>query len=258
MGEQRRARGLRILRMVVTLVSVILLWQLATLGLHIPTYLLPSPLDLVQAVGKHARELLMQMAPTLIEMVSGFIIGNLAAILLAVWFVYSPVANTAFMPIAIALRSLPIVAITPVLTLVLGTGYATTITVVSLVVLFPTLVNAVKGLRSVDRRALDLLDVVAATPGQVFWYLRLPVMLPYLFSALRVTAPASALGALVAEWVASNRGLGFLIVDAQYKWEIPLLWAAALSATFLAVAAFSAVGMVQKRTLRWHDSSREQ
>lgn len=233
---------------------LIVLWQLATSLLQIPPYLLPSPAIISRTLVDQRAILLKQLQPTLLEAACGFLLGNTAAALLAMWFVKSATAERALLPLAIALRSIPIVAITPVITLVLGRGYATTIFIVGLVTFFPTLVNTTKGLRSVSKDAEELLSVLAATEGQAFRLLKIPSALPYIFSAMRVTGPGSVLGALVSEWVATDRGLGFLILDSQSRWQISLVWAAIIVATLLAVTAFGLVGLAERRLLSWHES----
>ncbi|MHB1650940.1 MAG: ABC transporter permease [Desulfitobacteriaceae bacterium] len=241
-------------KVVLSFAILISLWQLATSILKIPPYLLPSPAIISRTLINQRGVLLSQLEPTLLEAISGFILGNTAATLLAMWFVKSSTAERALLPLAIALRSLPIVAITPVITLSLGHGYATTIFIVGLVTFFPTLVNTSKGLRSVSKDAEEFLSVLAASEGQSFRLLKIPSALPYIFSAMRVTGPGSILGALVAEWVASDRGLGFLILDSQSRWQISLMWAAIIVATLLAVASFGLVGLAERHLLSWHES----
>lgn len=241
-------------KVVLSFVILTGLWQLTTDLLKIPPYLLPSPSAISHTLINQRGILLKQLEPTLLEAVTGFILGNTAAALLAMWFVKSAVAERTLLPLAIALRSLPIVAITPVIALALGRGYATTIFIVGLVTFFPTLVNTSKGLRSVSKDAEEFLSVLAASEGQAFRLLKIPSALPYIFSAMRVTAPGSIMGALVAEWVASDRGLGFLILDSQSRWQINLVWASIIVATLLAVASFGLVGLAERYLLSWHES----
>ena len=230
-------------------------WQLGTSLLSIPPYLLPSPSLVLRTFIEQRVLLVKQLGPTLLEASAGFVFGNCAAILIATWFVRSTAAERALLPLALSLRSVPIVAITPVITLVLGRGYAATISIVGLVTFFPTLVNTTKGLRSVSKEAEELLSILAATKQQSFKLLRIPSALPYLLSAMRITAPSSVLGALVAEWVATDRGLGYLMLDSQTQWRIGLLWATITLTTLLAVVAFGLVGLAERYLLSWHEST---
>lgn len=240
------------------LIVIVVILQLITTGFKIPQYIFPAPLLIIKSFLANHSLLLKQLRITLFEAVTGFIIGNFTAILLAVLFVNYQLVEKTLLPIAIALRSIPIVAITPVITLVLGRGYATTISIVALIVFFPTLVNTTQGLRSVGQEAEELFAVLAATKSQYFRLLRLPTALPYLFSALRVTGPGSIIGALVAEWVATDRGIGYLILDAQSQWQFTLLWSAIIIVTLIAVTAFGLVGVTEKYLLSWHESLNEE
>src|SRR5712691_8804287 len=111
---------------------------------------------------------------------------------------------------AIALRSVPFVALAPVLVIWLGNGLAPKIVIASLVCFFPTLVNMTRGLRSVDPEALELMYSLSANRWQVLWRLRWPSALPFLFSALKISAAGAVLGAVVAEWIGSDLGIGYL------------------------------------------------
>ncbi|CEP68296.1 MetI-like domain [Moorella glycerini] len=240
------------------LIIILLMLQLVSTGFKIPQYIIPAPLLIFKSILASHQMLLKQLRITLFEAVTGFLIGNFTAILLAVLFVNYRLIEKTLLPIAIALRSIPIVAITPVITLALGRGYATTISIVVLIVFFPTLVNTTQGLRSVSQEAEELFAVLAATKNQSFYLLRLPTALPYLFSALRVTGPGSIIGALVAEWVATDRGIGYFILDAQSQWQFTLLWSAIIIATLMAVTAFGLVGVTEKYLLSWHESLNEE
>lgn len=236
----------------IALSFIILALQLFVTGLEIPTYIVPAPLALLKAIIANHKLLLEQLAITIFEAGVGFLLGNIAAIVLAIVFVNNKLIEKAVLPVAIAIRSIPIVAITPILTLVLGRGYATTISIVVLIVFFPTLVNTTLGLRSVSRESKELFDVLAASKMQQLRLLRMPTALPFIFSALKITGPGCILGALVAEWVATDRGIGFFILDAQMQLKFTLLWSAIVLATLLAVAIFALVGVAERHFLKWH------
>lgn len=243
------------LRAILAIVFAIAAWQgLATL-LGIPVYLLPKPTDILHTMVAQHELLLQHLRYTVLEAGVGFVAGNLLAMGAAVWFTVSPAAEQTLLPFAIAIRSVPIVAITPIVTLVLGRGYATTVSIVVLLVFFPTLVNATRGLRSVSREAEELFGVLAASNLQRFRLLRIPWAFPYIFAAMRATAPASILGALIAEWVATDRGLGYLIIYFQGRWEISFLWGAIIIGCLLAAAGFGLVGLAERYLLAWHEAT---
>ena len=138
----------------------------------------------------------------------GLLIGATVGFLCAWLFVSVPLLRAGALPIAAALNSIPIVAVAPIAVLWLGFGQPSKIAVVALMTFAPMVVNAFKGLYSVDRQALDLMDSLAASPWQVFVKLRLPSSLPYVFSALKVGITLALIGALVSEFFNAQRGLG--------------------------------------------------
>jgi NitT/TauT family transport system permease protein len=184
--------------------------------------------------GKHA-------PITVLEALIGFAIGNGIAITLAIAFVHSLTVERAVYPMAVAMRSIPFVALAPILVIWMGNGLAPKVTIAALVSFFPTLVNMVRGLRSVDKEAFELMHTLSATRWQVLWRLRWPSSTPFLFSALKISAAGTVLGAVVAEWIGSDRGLGYLVVMSTYEFRIPLLWAVIAVTSSLALTLFGLV-----------------
>ena len=230
-------------------------WQGVVMVLHVPVYLAPSPLLVIRALRAESHTLLVNTWPTLIETVGGFAVGNVVAILAAVGFVHNRAFRQSVYPLAITVRTLPIVAISPILVLLLGNGYAPKIAIAALITFFPTLVNMADGLTAVEPQALELMHVLSASRWEVFRYLRWPTSLPYLFSALRIASTASLLGAIVGEWIGSNSGLGYLIVAATYDYRTPLLYATMAVASALAFALFGAISLVERYALSWRQAS---
>ncbi|MHB8620198.1 MAG: ABC transporter permease, partial [Chloroflexota bacterium] len=147
--------------------------------------------------------------------------------------------------------SVPIVAVTPLITLVLGFGYATTVSVASMITFFPTFINMSRGLQATNPQALEMLRVLDVNGWAVFWKLRWPSALPYLFAALRVSGPAAILGAMVAEYIASNAGLGYLIQNASVRYQFVLMWEATILTTAIVIVIFSLVAWAEKRLIPW-------
>jgi len=240
---------------VAAFVAALAAWQGVVSVFHVPVYLAPSPLLVARALRAESHVLLVNTWPTLIETVGGFIIGNLVAIAAAVGFVHSRMFRQSVYPLAVTVRTLPIVAISPILVLLLGNGYAPKIAIAALITFFPTLVNMADGLTAVDAQALELMHVLSASRWEVFRYLRWPSSLPYLFSALRIASTASLLGAIVGEWIGSNSGLGYLIVAATYDYRTPLLYATMAVASALALVLFGAISIVERYAMPWRQPS---
>lgn len=255
-GRNRRRRLGRALLPLGSVAVIALVWQGVCAGFDIPTYILPSPAEIVTALFDNWSMLLDNAGPTLLEAVSGFALGNVVAILIAVSFVHVKILERALMPVAVFVHTIPVVAIAPVLVIMLGNGYSPKIGIAALISFFPTLVNMVRGLESVDPQQLELLRVLSASRSEVFWKVRLFASLPYLFSSLKIAATASVLGAIVAEWIGSSVGLGYLIIQATYNFTTPLLFATLVVASGIAVAFFTLVGVVERFVVRWNTDSR--
>jgi NitT/TauT family transport system permease protein len=232
-------------------VGCVVLWQLVVWIFKIPTFMAPSPVDVVYAFRDNAATLLRNFMPTLLEAVLGFVFGNVIAILLAIWFVHSPTAEKAFYPIAVFIKAIPIIAVAPILVLIFGNGIAPKIIIAGLICFFPTLVNMVQGLRSASPAMLDLMRVLSASNSEILWKVRFPSSMPFLFAALKIAATSSVMGAIVAEWIGSSFGLGALIIEATYNFRSPLLYATIVIAASLAVVLFFIVSIIEAKVVRW-------
>jgi NitT/TauT family transport system permease protein len=236
---------------ILAVAGLIALWQLIVWGFSVPTYMAPGPADVLNAFRENGSVLWNNFWPTLLEAVLGFIFGNLVAILLAILFVHSRTAERAFYPIAVFINTIPIIAVAPILVLIFGNGYAPKIIIAALICFFPTLVNMVRGLKAVQPATLELMRVLSASSSEIFWKVRIQSSLPFLFAALKIASTTCVIGAIVAEWIGSNYGLGALIIEATYNFRSPLLYATVFTAALLAVGLFAAVSVTEKRLIRW-------
>ena len=249
--RRRRPSLARMLLPVGVVAGLIMVWQLACSVFRIPTYIIPSPVEVWGSLSGNWAMLMQNTWPTLIESVLGFLLGNLVAILLAVLFVHWKLAERALMPVAVFIRTIPIVAVAPVLVIMFGQGYTPKILIAALISFFPTLVNMVKGLESVDNQSIELLRVLSASRNEVFWKVRVYASLPYLFASLKIAAGNSVIGAIVAEWIGSQEGLGYLIIQATYNFNTPLLYATMTVASVMAVLFFGLIGLLERLIVTW-------
>jgi NitT/TauT family transport system permease protein len=249
--RRRRPSVAKMLLPVGVVVGLVAIWQLVCSVFGVPTYIIPSPIEVWDAIRANWAMLVDNTWPTLIESVLGFIVGNLVAILLAVLFVHWKPAERALMPVAVFVRTIPIVAVAPVLVIMFGQGYTPKILIAALISFFPTLVNMVKGLESVDKQSIELLRVLSASRNEVFWKVRMFASLPYLFASLKIAAGNSVIGAIVAEWIGSQEGLGYLIIQATYNFNTPLLYATMTVASIMAVLFFGLIGLIERLVVTW-------
>jgi NitT/TauT family transport system permease protein len=166
-------------------------------------------------------------------------------------FAWSPVARISLFPLALVSRGVPIVAITPLLVLVVGRGLPPVVAVVAIAVSFPTLLNMVRGLRSADVEYYEMLHTLSTSRLQRLRLIELPASMPYLFAALKVSASVAFISAVVAEWIGSNVGLGYLVVISGQYFKLPMLWAAIGATAGLTLAMLGIVSLVESALSRW-------
>jgi NitT/TauT family transport system permease protein len=231
--------------------GLLALWWLAVALFRIPEYIVASPLQVGRTLVSDFGTIARNLVPTATSSVLGFLLGNLLSIAVATVFVHQRTIEEAFFPLAIIVRSVPIVALAPILVLLFGNDMAPKVIIAALVCFFPTLVNMVRGLSSVNPQALELMKVLSATKGEVFWKLRIYNSLPYLFAALKIAASASVIGAIVGEWIGATEGIGALIIHATYNFDTALLYASITAACFFSVAFTSLISLLERRLVKW-------
>ena len=231
--------------------SIVIFWQLVCSGFGIPHYLVPSPVDVMGAVHRDWALLLSNAVPTITEAFFGFLIGNFVAITVAICFVYNKIIQEMYYPGAILIKTIPIVAIAPVLKIILGNGIEPKIAVAALICFFPTLVNAVRGFTAVSPNLLELMHVLSASRTEVFRYVRLYGAMPYMFSALKISVTMCVLGAIVGEWIGANKGIGYILIQSMYDFDTPRLFATILTASAIAIAGFAIVSILEKIMITW-------
>jgi sulfonate transport system permease protein len=195
--------------------------------------------------AEHRQFLLEALGRTLSDAAGGYLVGTLVATTVAIAVVLSRGIEQAVMPVAITLRSVPLVAMTPLIALIFGRGYLGVTAVVSIVTFFPTLVNVAVGLRSAPELACDLIRASGGTPMMVMRKVRLPYALPAFFASARIAAPAAIGGATLAEWLATGNGLGNVLVVSYSASDFNTLWSGATLIVAISVALYGLVGSIE-------------
>ncbi|TCR64777.1 ABC transporter permease [Bosea sp. BK604] len=231
------------------------IWAALVYLLKVPPFIAPSPLLVAQTLVGKGGILLANLVPTAIEALAGFLLGNLAAIVIATAFVHKKTLEETFFPTVVLINTIPVVAKAPILVLLLGNGMEPKIAIAALICFFPTLVNMVRGLEAVNPQAMELMRVLSASKREVFFKLRLYNSLPYLFSALKISASTSVVGAIVGEWIGSNVGIGALIIQATYSFDSALLYATVIVASCFSMTFFLTVTMLERLIVRWQPTS---
>jgi|SRR5918996_2293373 NitT/TauT family transport system permease protein len=244
----------RYLPSVVLFAALLVAWQAAGPAFGVREYLLPGPVSVARAAFSGAIPWPTHVWITTVEIVGGFALAGAGGVVLGVAIAWSPVAARALVPFLVFVNTLPKVAVAPLFLLWLGYGIVPNILIAALIGFFPVVINTAVGLTQVDDELLDLGRVFGAPTWKVFVKIRLPNALPYVLSALKITATAAVVGAVVGEFVASQAGLGMVIVNAQTNLNTPVAFAALVWISIIGLALYGAVGLAARWWAPWAES----
>ncbi len=239
-----------------SIATIVLLWYALLRLFHLNSFFAKTPLDVWRYMltapnaANNRSELFSGLGITVNDALIGFFIGTAAAVAAAVVMVSLPLIHQAILPIAIVLRSVPIVAMTPLVALIFGRGRVGVTVVVGLVVFFPTLVNVTIGLRAAPKQACDLVTSLGGTRWAVMARVRLFYALPALFASARIAIPAALGGATLAEWLATGKGLGSLLVVSYSNSAFDTLWSAAVLIVAVSVLAYACMSAAEQWVTR--------
>lgn len=257
-----RSRFALALAPVAGIAGFLLLWQLAVALFDIERFVLPSPSTVFGELFDRPGFFFHHAWITLWWASLGFAVALVAALLIATLMVHSPFIDRSMQPLAVLIQVTPIIAYAPALAIWLRTlqdgGRRMMLVVTAVVCFVPFLVNAAAGLRSIDPATHELLRIVDASRREVFFKLRLPYALPYLFSAARIGVGLALVGAVLGDWFAlRTSGLGAVLRESQRGVQLtPQMWAAVFLLAAIGGTAVLAVGALERLTLRWHSSQR--
>lgn len=239
--------------------GLLLVWQAVIVLGDLPPYLLPAPLDVAISLWRNAGALLGHAVVTALEIVLGMALGTLLGGVTALTLGYSRRVRRWLLPMLIASQAVPVFAVAPLLVLWLGYGMASKIVMATIIIYFPVTANFYDGLRHTPRGWLDLARVMAPADRRwaVLRHIAIPAALPALASGLRVAAAVAPIGAVLGEWVGASAGLGYLMLHANSRMQIDLLFAALLTLAALAVGLYFAVDAGLKKLLPWHPANPE-
>lgn len=238
-----------------SLIVILAAWWGFLLLFHVSPFVGKNPIDVIQFLfsGEDAAtnraEILQALGTTLVHAGVGYVAGLVIGVAVAVAFVLFPVAERVFAPIAIALRSVPVVVLTPMLILIFGRGLGGVVVITAIVTFFPTLANTQSGLARVPSDALTLMRSYASSTASTLWRVMLPYTLPAIFASARIAAPTAVLAATLAEWLATGDGLGHEIVASRSHAAYTGLWAATAVLTAVSLIFYALVSWAERRVL---------
>ena len=239
----------------VSLIVALGIWQGFIWLFDLDPFIARGPLDvwryLTTATGAEAnRQLLIDASITTFrDAALGFIAGTIAAVVIAIGFALRRGVEQTMMPIAMALRSVPLVAMTPLIALIFGRGLLAVTIIAGIVTFFPTLVNVSIALKSVPPHMSDLMHAYGAGSAVTVRKVQFPWALPSLFASARIAAPLALIGALLAEWLATGKGLGYLMLQSMAMFEIDRVWASVAIVTIASVILYNIISAVESSVL---------
>jgi len=235
------------------LIVFVLAWESIVRAWRIPEFLVPAPSAIGRALmaGLTSRLYLDHFGVTLYESLLGFLIAAAAGIACGTVIAQFRVVEQTLYPYLVALQTLPKIAIAPLLIVWLGFGITSKVVIAALVAFFPILVNVIVGLKTVDSSKLDLMRSLDASRWQTFRYVTFPNALPFVFAGLDIAIVFSVLGAIVGEFVGSQRGLGNLILQFHTSLDIAGMFAVLLLLAALGVGLHLAIQAIQRRVIFW-------
>ena len=233
---------------------LVVAWQVIVTTLKISDFILPAPLEILRVTVRFFPQLMKHTWTTTSEILLGFAIGNVVAVIMAVFIVNSRFIERALYPLIIVSQTIPKVAVAPLFLIWFGSGLTPKVVITAIVCFFPTVVNTVQGLRATDEHAIDLLRLVAASRRQVFVKLQFPSALPYFFAGIKISIALAVIGAIIGEWVGANSGLGYLIMYSTQTQRTDLMFAALLVVSVLGILLYL-VAVLFERLFSWRTSS---
>ena len=247
---------MKLMRALIVTVGLLVIWQGVVYLTAAPSYILPGPIAVLLALQNNAGLLLAHAGITFIEIILGMLIGALFGCASALILISFKPARQWLLPLLVISQAIPVFALAPILVLWLGYGLPSKIAMASLIIYFPVTAAFYDGLRQTAQGWMDLAHVMGAKKSQVLRFIQIPAALPALASGLRVAAAVAPIGAIVGEWVGSSEGLGFLMLHANARLQVDLMFAALLILAIFAVGFYAIIDKTLRQVTTWHHPHR--
>jgi ABC-type nitrate/sulfonate/bicarbonate transport system permease component len=235
---------------------LLLVWELVARANTQPGSLWPSPATVAEVLWNRRGTFVSNAGVTLMEAALGFAGGVVLAAFFSLLSMFSRPLGDNLYRLSLVLYSLPLIAVAPLLVVWVGPGLWTKVIIALLASFFPVLVNTTQAIRQTDPKAIELMNSLGASRLQTLWRVRLPYALPALIASFKVAGPGAIIGAMLAEWVGAEKGLGLLVLFSMFSYVIPLLWATLIVSTALTLAVYHIFELTGRRLFPWHPSSR--
>ncbi len=242
---------MRVLRPLLVAAGLLVAWQVLVWLTGVQPYILPGPDRVARAVVERWPLLLDHAAVTVTEILLGLLLGTLLGCASAIFLTAFRPARRWIMPLLVVSQAIPVFALAPVLVLWLGYGMASKVAMATLIIYFPVTAAFFDGLRRTEPGWLDLAQTMGGRRLAVLVQIRIPAALPALTSGLRVATAVAPIGAIVGEWVGSGAGLGYLMLQANARLQVDVMFAALLVLAVFSVSLYFAVDAALQRAIPW-------
>jgi NitT/TauT family transport system permease protein len=242
----------RLLRVTVFYVAAVLLWESLIRLLHVPDWLLPAPSQILDVIADKNSVVLYHTLVTLNETLLGFVLALVLGVVCAIGIVHFALLRDTLYPSLIMFNSFPKVAIAPLFVVWIGVGIESKIANAFLTALFPIVLNTIMGLTDMDPELLELVRSMSKSRWVLFWKIRLPHALPYLFAGCKIAIPLAVIGAIVGEFISGRSGLGYLVLSANNYFNTPLAFTALLYLVLMSLALYGLVIAAEKLLVPWY------
>ncbi|MGB7182911.1 MAG: ABC transporter permease [Burkholderiaceae bacterium] len=242
---------------VLAFIAAVALWQAIVWLTGVPHYILPGPGRVAIALVDNAELISHHAVITIAEVLIGILLGTALGVLTALHLMQSPLARRFVLPVMVFSQAVPVFALAPLLTLWFGYGIWSKIVMAMLIIYFPVAATFYDGLRRTNPGLLDLATTMGADGLSTLFRIRVPAALPSLASGLRLAAVYAPIGAVIGEWVGASRGLGYLMLLANGRVKIDLMFAALFVLALFTVILHAGVSVLSKRMTRWSGTSED-
>ena len=230
---------------------ILLAWHFVSVSGIIPGFLLPGPLRVINAFTSDFKLLMWHLGYTLLEAFTGLALAIMAAFVLSILMDANKYIKESITPILLLTQTMPVIAIAPLLILWMGYGLAPKITLVFLTCFFPLTIGLLGAFASADNDALRLLQSMGAKKWQLYYYIKIPQGLPAFFSGLKIAASYSIIGAVIAEWLGGNAGLGVYMIRVRRTYSFDKMFAVILLVSLLSLLLIRLVALLEKVVIPW-------
>lgn len=235
----------------ITLVFIVIIWQLAGNLNLLPKFVMPTPLQIVNAFIRDFNSLVFHSKITIIEALIGLALGIVIASILAIIMDSFKFLNKAIYPLLVITQTIPTIALAPILVLWLGYGMTPKIVLIVLTTTFPIVVSILDGFKNTDKDTITLLELMNASKLQILWHVKIPASLSYFYAGLRVSVSYAFIAAVVSEWLGGFEGLGVYMIRTKKLFQYDTMFAIIILVSFISLFSMYLVKISEKKIIKW-------